>query len=306
MQNKNPNDKNSINKDTEPERAVPENAASYAAPETPQGGTGGGGGTSGAPASARLPHRAKVVDKDGNKIGKVRRKVWYDIDGNEVGEFRREEDDSVSLYRAEARTAYLDKNDNVLSLSGAYMATLRRFRWAVLLIAILLLALITALSAFLSVYFIDRSSEPEIATLFVTNDVDGVDWEDTENLPVFYNDMFGTEKIAPGMTGSYAFRVRNECAFAVEFDLEFDCVNEYGIDLAYTLRRDGILLAGGDEKVAPEGLNAYDMTIEPLSDSIFVLDWEWRHNDAVDTVAGENGAFYTLNIHFNAIARYES
>ncbi len=45
------------------------------------------------------------------------------------------------------------------------------------------------------------------------------------------------------------------------------------------------------------------MTIEAESDSVFVLEWEWRHNDAADTEAGINEATYTLNIKFTAAVR---
>lgn len=270
----------------------------------PLDGTYGGGNGPDRPISARKVRRGKVVNSDGEKIGKVRRRIWRDLDDNIIGEFRKDDDGGVYLYEyeGEERKGYLDKNDNVFTLSNAYMATLRRFRFIILIIILLILALITALSTILSVYYINRTADP-IPTLFVVdeygNDWDDV-WADQEDLPVFNNSLFGPDKIAPGMTGSYAFRLRNDTASPLEFWLEFDCDNDYGIDLAFTLYRDGVLLAGGDEKVPATQLTTEEMTIEAESDSIFILEWEWRHNDAVDTIAGENGAVYTLYIDCEA------
>ena len=115
---------------------------------------------------------------------------------------------------------------------------------------------------------------------------------------MFNNSLFGPDKIAPGMQGSYVFRMSNETAKAVQFSLDFSCENEYGIDLAFTLYRDGVALAGEDQKVAADEISLGDLTIEANSDSLFTLEWEWRHNDAVDTIAGENEAVYTLYIEF--------
>ena len=221
----------------------------------------------------------------------------------DMGTFKKD-DDGIYLYDSAQleRRGYVDANDNVFDLADNYLATVRRFPYIIIVIILLMLALITAISSAVGVSYINRSADP-IPTLFVVdeygNDWDDV-WADQEDLPVFNNSLFGPDKIAPGMTGSYAFRLRNDTAAPLEFWLEFDCDNDYGIDLAFTLYRDGVLLAGGDEKVPATQLTTEEMTIEAESDSIFILEWEWRHNDAVDTIAGENGAVYTLYIDCEA------
>lgn len=265
----------------------------------PLNGTYSGGNGPDRPISARKVRRGKVVNSDGEKIGKVRRRIWRDLDDNIIGEFRKDDDGGVYLYEyeGEERKGYLDKNDNVFTLSNAYMATLRRFRFIILIIILLILALITAISTAVGVSYINRSAEPYIPTLFVADEY-GDEWSQTENLQVFNNSLFGPDKIAPGMQGSYVFRMSNETAKAVQFSLDFSCENEYGIDLAFTLYRDGVALAGEDQKVAADEISLSDLTIEANSDSLFTLEWEWRHNDAVDTIAGENEAVYTLYIEF--------
>ena len=44
----------------------------------------------------------------------------------------------------------------------------------------------------------------------------------------------------------------------------------------------------------------YHMTLAAGSETVFVLGWLWRHNDPVDTVAGESGMIYKLHITFTA------
>lgn len=241
-----------------------------------------------------------MLDADGKKIGKVRKNVWYDLEGKTQGEFWKEEE-NVYLYENGRRKGFLDSNDNVIAMSNDYMATLKRFPAAILALLFIILMMLTALSGVISAYCIELSKDNYAPELFVYNDVD--DWSQSRNLSVFYNERFGTEKVAPGMTGSYAFTLSNENPDALDFSLEFSCINEYGIDMAYSLWRDGVCLKGAESKLSAEELSTYGMTIEAESDSVFVLEWEWRHNDAADTEAGINEATYTLNIKFTAAVR---
>ena len=90
---------------------------------------------------------------------------------------------------------------------------------------------------------------------------------------------------------------------ALVFSFTFTEANDYGIDITYRLKRDGAYIVGADGNyvgVEPLSVGAGGLTIEANSDSVFELEWKWAHNDAVDTVAGENGATYTLNIGFSA------
>lgn len=261
--------------------------AAPAAPENP------------AEVDVKLPRRAKVTDREGVRVGKIRRSVWYDEEENAQGEFRKEER-NVFLYAEDARKAYIDGNDNVLSLSDGYMATIHRFRW-IPFIAVLLviLALLTGLSVMLGLYFTSQSGNPYAPTIFIA-DEDGKQWSDSENLPVFVNETFGDAVIMPGLKGSYRFTLENRNADALEFSLQFsEESNEYGIEIVYKLKRDGVYIGGG-EYVGAARLGLSEMTIEAESATVFELEWFWQDNDAADTAAGENGAVYTLRIDFEA------
>ena len=247
---------------------------------------------------ARLPRRASVTDREGNRIGKVRRSVWYDAEGNGLGSFRKEDDNVFFYAAAGGREGYVDGNDNVLSLSDGYLATLKRFPWAVLLVILILIALATALTGVLSAYLMSRSQDLYAPVLFIA-DEEGVSWEETENIPVFMNESFGDTVIAPGMSGSYRFVFENRNENALDFSFAFSEENEYGIGLVYRLKRDGVYISG-EEHAATDDLGVSGMTIEAHSSSVFELEWQWLHGDEADTAAGENGAQYTLHISFSA------
>ena len=135
--------------------------------------------------------------------------LWRDENGEENGEFRKE-DVNVFLYANDVRTAYVDKNDNILTLDHTYVATIRRFGWLPILIIVIILAAATVLSAVLSSYFLSRSENSDYAPVLFIAHEDGTQWQEQENLPVFLNERFGDSVIAPGMNGTYRFTLRNE------------------------------------------------------------------------------------------------
>ena len=162
------------------------------------------------------------------------------------------------------------------------------------------LLILTAVTGILVAYFLTRTETPEYAPVLFIASEDGVSWEDTENLPVFRNELFGDSKIAPGMSGSYRFVFENQNQNKLTYTLLFEEENDHGIELVYRLKRDGAYIAGRESFVGVQGLGIEQLTIEAESSTVFELEWMWRHNDEKDTAAGENSAFYTLLIHLTA------
>ena len=248
-----------------------------------------------------LPRRAVVVNKHGDVIGKVRKGVWYDKENSEEGTFVKE-DKNVFVYRGENRAGFLDKNYNVLTLSGGYVATVRIFDRLWMVVIALLLAFVTALT-FAICAARTESSENAIAdyapVLFVA-DEKGTEWAETESLSVFYNDEFGDTVVVPGMYGSYRFVFENRNDNALEYSLTFGENNDFGLKMAYRLKRDGAYISGVSDYVEPDALGQDSLTIEARSSTVFELEWHWADNDFADTAAGEEGAVYVLTILFSA------
>ena len=243
----------------------------------------------------RCPRRGTVVDKRGEKIGKIRKRVLYNLDDEQQGTFRKE-DRGVYLYANEARVAYLDKNRNILTPSNEYIGTIRRFNPVLLWLLILLLGLATIISTLTCAYYMTQSGgKDDIPTIFVATE-GGEGWQDTEDLPIFLNDTFGDRIVVPGMKGSYRFIFENLGPDTLEYSLTFSEENFYGIDICYRLIRDGDYVSGEEGYVSYSELGVYELTIEGNSSSLFELEWYWRDNDPVDTAAGENEAIYRLHI----------
>lgn len=247
----------------------------------------------------RLPRRATVFNKQGERIGKVRKGVWQDEEGNEQGTFVKEET-NVFVYSGESRTGYVDKNDNVLSLSNKYVATLRRPERFWILALVLFLVLVTLLTVILSAYFLTRSENTDYAPVIFIASEDGTSWEDSEDLPIFFNETFGTNKVAPGMKGSYRFTFANRNKNTLDYSLLFSEENEYGIAILYRLKRDGAYISGTQDYVTADELGLEGLTVEAQSSTVFELEWFWQDNDEADTVAGQNSAVYTLTISLSA------
>ena len=245
----------------------------------------------------RLPVRGKVVNRHGKRIGKIRDSELFTQDGNRKGTFCKT-GAQVFLVQGAQRAAYVDKNDNIFTLSNAYVGTIRRFRWLALFLVLLILLLATLASVALSAFFIHSSGR--YAPVIFAADADGTAWDETENLDVFFNERFGDSVIAPGQDGSYRFTIENQNDDTVEFSLDFSEKNPYGIDLVYRLVRDGSYIAGAGGYVPCEELGVDGMTLEARSSTVFELQWLWRDNDPADTAAGENEGDYTLFISFSA------
>ena len=251
----------------------------------------------------KRPKRGRVRDRAGTELGKLRRGVWYDNDKNRRGEFVKEDDKNVYLYEGEnenrRRTGYVDKHNNIHTLQNEYVGTIVHARTPWLLILCILLALITALTCILCAWALSRSESPYAPIIFATEE-DGTNWEDREDLSVFYNQTFGDKVIVPGMTGAYRFRMQNNSPDPIVYSLTFSETNEYGIAMRYRLKRDGVYIAGEEGYVTVEELCLEDLSVEEESITLFELEWIWAHNDPVDTVAGENEAMYYLHIDFLA------
>ena len=268
-----------------------------------QGQTGPAGKS--AAEGARLPRRARVVNHKGEKIGIVRGGVWYDNEKNALASFQKHENNVHVYDSASAHAGYVDVNDDIRALNGEYVASLRYFRWGILAILAIALTLVTMVAAIFGAFGIGRSGVSALAQepiFFIVEDTEErTSWTDYEDIPIFYNEQFGDRLALPGTKSSYRFRFVNNNEHALRFSFTFSEENEYGIEMVYTLQRDGVYIAGsGEEYVTAPAMSFAEFTIEGESESLFELSWYWKDNDPVDTTAGENEAIYRLNIEFNA------
>lgn len=127
-----------------------------------------------------------------------------------------------------------------------------------------------------------------------------------KELQIFQNAAFEyTNKIAPGVSNSYNFKVHNETNNAIRYNIDFDEDSEYAVNMLYRLKRGGTYVVGSDT----EWVSASNLSVSALKQlakdgvDTYTLDWKWPYEggkDAQDTEAGENmTSEYVLSIKVN-------
>lgn len=145
-------------------------------------------------------------------------------------------------------------------------------------------------------------------------DEEGVVYVDDKNgwyvyqkdLRIFQNAAFEyANKIAPGVSNSYDFKVHNETKNAVRYNIGFEEDSEYAVNMKYRLKRGGSYVVGdADTWVTADELSLAAMKLL-TSDGVdnYTLDWWWPYEDGkdvADTEAGEKMTTdYTLGIKIN-------
>ncbi len=125
------------------------------------------------------------------------------------------------------------------------------------------------------------------------------------NLHIFENAAFEyTNKIAPGVSNSYDFRVHNETKKAVNYSIVFEETSEYAINMRYRLKRGGTYIIGDDDTwVSASELTSAMRYLSSNGIDNYTLDWEWPYEggvDNADTEAGEKmTSEYNLGIKIN-------
>ena len=122
-------------------------------------------------------------------------------------------------------------------------------------------------------------------------------WGQETELDIFSNKYYNTNKIAPGVDGSYKFRVHNNLNGKVKYDLIFTEENSSDVNLMYKLKRNGQYVY--NEYQDPEGIK--NLEIDTNSIDEYDIEWKWIDSDN-DTAIGENAerTNYKLNIRVEA------
>ena len=126
-----------------------------------------------------------------------------------------------------------------------------------------------------------------------------------KTIGIFENAAFNeTNKIAPGVSSTYDFKVHNETENTIRYNIEFVEESEYAINMLYRLRRGNSYVIGGDSEWVEASELVSAMKELPMDgvDS-YTLDWMWPYesgDDNLDTEIGEKMmSEYSLEIRIN-------
>lgn len=125
-----------------------------------------------------------------------------------------------------------------------------------------------------------------------------VDWMKSEKLNIFSNEYFnGQNKIAPGVSSTYRFKVINNRSNKIIYNISFSEINLYDVNMKYRLKLGNDYIAGNENNwVSYENLNYNGRIIEGKTSEVYTLEWRWFDSDN-DTEIGQTiNATYSLSI----------
>ena len=146
----------------------------------------------------------------------------------------------------------------------------------------------------------DEDTDKDIIGKVFVDDKDG-NYIYQQNLNIFNNAAFNyTNKIAPGVSNTYNFKVNNTSKVDIKYYIEMYEQTEYNINLKYRLRRNGSYVIGSEDNwVSANELKTEFKNLKASNYDSFELDWKWFDDDVNDTNIGENmTSEYKLNIRF--------
>lgn len=123
-----------------------------------------------------------------------------------------------------------------------------------------------------------------------------------KRLRIFSNQAYEYfSKIAPGVSNSYDFVIKNNNDFPVLVDISMKEVNPYSINMEYKLRSENSFLAGSSFKyVSVKELSQKNIYLKAHSSKLYSLDWKWI-DSYNDTEIGEAvDANYKLLVYVGA------
>lgn len=124
----------------------------------------------------------------------------------------------------------------------------------------------------------------------------------SKRLRIFTNQAYQyTSKIAPNLSNSYDFIIKNNSKYDLYVDIYMEEENPFNINMKYKLRSNNNYLVGSKNKYADVSkLSQRNILIKANSSKEYSLDWKWIDSDN-DTEIGENiNSNYKLSINIGA------
>jgi hypothetical protein len=126
---------------------------------------------------------------------------------------------------------------------------------------------------------------------------EGEKWKKNKYLNIFYNSVYNSNKIAPGVSGLYNFSIENRLSKNYLYDIEFEEDNEHGINLMYRLKRNGYYVVGNSETwVKTDKIYLKNILLESELSDVYTLEWFWVDSNNDSAVGKIENAEYKLKI----------
>lgn len=147
---------------------------------------------------------------------------------------------------------------------------------------------------------VNENTEENI--LFIIKDDDKT-WNQSNDLAIFYNEFYKSNKIAPGVYGKYNFEVKNESNNELIYKINFSEENLNEINLQYKIIKNGEYLNSEYKKISDIS-DIKNIEIKPNITDTYSIEWKWIDNYN-DTQIGKNAENikYNLKIRIDAMQK---
>ena len=144
----------------------------------------------------------------------------------------------------------------------------------------------------------DNSSNDDIIDTGINFEVteNSKSWSQIENLGIFKNEFLKSNKIYPGISGKYEFKVENKSDFYINYKINMEVLSNYNVNLKYKIIKNGEYLNTEYKYINEINIPNYDLANG--SKDTYIIEWKWIDNDSADTLAGQNADLvkYSLKI----------
>lgn len=125
-------------------------------------------------------------------------------------------------------------------------------------------------------------------------------WNQLSSLNIFKDEYSKSNKIYPGLSGKYEFKVENNSNYEFEYKINMQVLKNADINLKYKIIKNGVYLNNEYMDIDKISIPNYDISSGKID--TYVIDWKWVDNDSVDTEIGKNAEKinYILKILVNA------
>ena len=125
---------------------------------------------------------------------------------------------------------------------------------------------------------------------------DSKSWNQIGNLGIFKNAYSNSNKIYPGISGKYEFKVENKSDFYINYKINMEVLSNYNVNLKYKIIKNGEYLNTEYKYINEINIPNYDLANG--SKDTYIIEWKWIDNDSADTLAGQNADLvkYSLKI----------
>ncbi len=111
-------------------------------------------------------------------------------------------------------------------------------------------------------------------------------WSQIENLGIFKDEFLKSNKIYPGISGKYEFKVENKSDFYINYKINMEVSSNYNVNLKYKIIKNGEYINNEYKYINEINIPNYD--IANGSKDTYIIEWKWIDNDSADTLAGQN------------------